>query len=125
MPEPAAAAPTSAPEPTTAPATAAPAQSEGPLEQLRVLLDAGRADGRAGRAGGAMLSDLSKAKQALDDGNKDRAADRLRDLQKRLLDGVKSKKVNADFAEQALAGVDAIAQTYAIELPPIRDKDKK
>ena len=90
---------------------------------MRVLLDAGQADGRAGRASDAMLSDLSKAKQALDDGNKPRAADRLRDLQKRLLDGVKSKKVNADFAQQVLAGIDTIASAYGLELPPLREKD--
>jgi hypothetical protein len=111
--------------PTTAPPapTAIPAPSSDPLDQLRVLLEAGEADGRAGRVGGAMLSDLSKAKQALDDGNKQRAADRLRDLQKRLLEGVKSKKVDADFAQQALAGVDTIASANGLELPPLREKD--
>jgi serine/threonine protein kinase len=133
----AAPAPTDAPVPTAIPApsevpatappapTTAPAPPSEPLDQLRALLEAGKADGRAGRAGGAMLSDLSKAKQALDDGNKQRAADRLRDLQKRLLDGVKGKKVDADLARQALAGVDAIAGAYGLELPPIRDQDDK
>jgi hypothetical protein len=72
-----------------------------------------------------MLSDLSKAKQALDDGNKQRAADRLRDLQKRLLDGVKSKKVDANFARQALAGIDTVAGAYGLELPPLREQDDK
>jgi hypothetical protein len=100
-----------------------PAPPSEPLEQLRILLEAGKADGRAGRAGGAMLSDLSKAKQALDDGNKQRAADRLHDLQKRLLDGVKGKKVDADFAQQALAGIDTAAGTYGLELPPLGEKD--
>jgi hypothetical protein len=90
-----------------------------------VLLEAGKDDGRAGRAGGAMLSDLSKAKQALDDGNKKRATDRLRDLQKRLLEGVKSKKVDADFARQALTGIDTIAGAYGLELPPIREQDDR
>ena len=74
-----------------------------------------------------MLSDLSKAKQALDDGNKHRAADRLGDLQKRLLDGLKSKKVDSDFAHQALAGINTIASAYGLEVPPLRepgDKDK-
>jgi len=117
--------PTAAPEPTAAPPTAAPAPPANPLDQLRVLLEAGKADGRAGRSGGAMLSDLSKAKQALDDGNKNRAADRLGDLQKRLLDGVKSKRVDADFARQALAGIDAVAGAYQLELPPVRGKDDK
>ena len=70
-----------------------------------------------------MLSDLSKAKQALDDGNKDRAADRLHDLQKRLLDGVKGKKVEPEFAQQALAGIDTIAGTYGLELPAPRQQD--
>jgi hypothetical protein len=72
-----------------------------------------------------MLSDLFKAKQALDDGNKSRAADRLRDLQKRLVDGVKSKKVDADFARQALAGIDAIVGANGLELPPLREQDDK
>ena len=56
--------------------------------------------------------------QALDDGNKHRAADRLGDLQKRLLDGIKSKKVDSDFGHQALAGIRAVASTYGLELPP-------
>jgi eukaryotic-like serine/threonine-protein kinase len=117
---------TAPPAPTAAPApTAVPAPSSEPLDQLRMLLEAGKDDGRAGRAGGAMLSDLSKAKQALDDGNEKRATDRLRDLQKRLLDGVKSKRVDADFARQALAGIDAIAGAYGLELPPIREQDDK
>jgi hypothetical protein len=123
--------PTEAPAtvaPAEAPATAPPAPTaavpaQESIDQLRALLEAGKDDGRAGRAGGAMLSDLSKAKQALDDGNKQRAADQLRDLQKRLLDGVRSKKVDADFARQALAGIDAVAQAYGLELPPPRPKD--
>jgi serine/threonine-protein kinase len=125
----AAPAPTALPAPTEAPPTASPAPPatpvppDEPLDQLRALLEAGKADGRAGRAGGAMLSDLSKAKQALDDGNTERAADRLRDLQKRLLDGVKSKKVEADFARQALAGIDTIADAYGLELPALREQD--
>jgi eukaryotic-like serine/threonine-protein kinase len=131
-------APTDTPAPTAVPATVPPAPTEAPataeptnapapasdsIDQLRILLEAGRDDGRSGRAGGAMLSDLSKAKQALDDGNKQRATDRLRDLQKRLLDGAKSKKVEANFAQQALAGIDAIASTYGLELPPPREKN--
>jgi eukaryotic-like serine/threonine-protein kinase len=119
-------APTAIPAPTMPPAaapTAIPAPLGEPLDQLRALLEAGKADGRSGRVGGAMLSDLSKAKQALDDGNKQRAADRLRDLQKRLVDGVKSKKVDADFARQALAGIDSIAGAYGLELPPLRERD--
>lgn len=129
-------APTAIPAPATIPAppeapatippapTAIPAPSSAPLDQLRELLEAGNADGRAGRAGGAMLSDLSKAKQALDDGNQHRAADRLGDLQKRLLDGMKSKKVDSDFAHQALAGIDTIASAYGLALPPREQDDK-
>jgi hypothetical protein len=103
------------------PATAAPAPPAEPLEQLRVLLEAGKADGRAGRASGAMLSDLAKVKQALDDGNSKRATDRLRDLQKRLLDEVKKGRTDPEFAKQALDEVDQIAGAYALELPPIRE----
>ena len=118
-------APTEMPAPTPLVPTVVPAASNEPLDQLRALLEAGKADGRAGRVGGALLSDLSKAKQALDEGNKQRAADRLRDLQKRLLEGVKSKKVDADFARQVLAGIDTIAGAYGLELPPIREQDGK
>jgi len=124
-------APTAIPAPTEVPAiappapTVVPAPSSEPLDQLRALLEAGRAEGSDGRLSGALLSDLSKAKQALDDGNKERAADRLRDLQKRLSEGVKSKRVDADFARQALAGIDTIAGAYGLELPPIREQDDK
>jgi hypothetical protein len=59
--------------------------------------------------------------QALETGNKKRATDRLRDLRKRLIEGVKDEKVNADFATQALAGIQSIADTHGLELPPINN----
>jgi serine/threonine-protein kinase len=115
-PEPTAAEPTPAPQPTTAPA--APA---GPIDELRALLEAGKADGRSGKDGGAMLADLDRARQALADGNEKRATDRLRDLQKRLGEGVKDQQVDSSFAQQALAGITAVADTYGLKLPPIKD----
>ena len=53
------------------------------------------------------------------------SADQLHDLQKRLLDGVKSKRVDADFARQVLAGIDTVAGAYGLELPPLREQDGK
>lgn len=120
-PEPTAPPATSPPEPTVPPATAVPAPPAEPLERLRLLLEAGKADGLAGRAAGAMLSDLSKVKQALEDGNKKRAADRLHDLQKRVLDEAKKGRTDAEFAKQALAEIDQIGGAYGLELPPIRE----
>ena len=38
---------------------------------------------------------------------------------------MKSKRVDADFARQALAGIDTIAGTYGLELPPLREEDDK
>jgi hypothetical protein len=70
-----------------------------------------------------MLADLDKTVQALADGNQKRAADRLRDLQKRFVEGAKDEKVDANFAQQALAQIDAVAESYKLNLPPLKDDD--
>jgi hypothetical protein len=120
-PQPTAAPPTPELQPTAAPPTAAP-QPTAALEQLRALLEAGNTDGRAEKAGDALIGDLDKATQALADGNKKRAIDGLRALQRRLVEGIRAKTIDIGFARQALAGIDAVANAYDLKLPPIKDK---
>ncbi len=103
--------PTAAPQPTAAPIP--PAE---PFEQVRRLLVAGTGDGRAGESGKELLGELDKARQALDGGDKKRAADRLRTIQNKLKDGAEKQKIDRDFAQQALDGVRTIATTYGLDL---------
>jgi eukaryotic-like serine/threonine-protein kinase len=104
------------PQPTVEPAPAADS-----FDQLRALLKAGRDDGRAGKDGNELIQALDKARQALADDNKKRAADRLHDMRKRLVDGVNEDRIDPDFAKQVLSDIDSIAETYGLKLPPIKD----
>jgi len=94
----------------------APALPTEPFDQMRALLVAGAADGRAGKAGKDLIEDLDKARQALADGNKKRAADRLRSIQKNLENGADDEEIDRDFARQALDGLRTIATTYELDL---------
>ena len=113
-------APKPSPVPTAAPAAPAPAN---PLDLLRALLVAGSADGRAGKNSGDLFDRLDKAQQALADGNKQRAADELREMQQALQKGAREGQIDAAFANQALAGIDAIANTYGLSLAPPNNGD--
>ena len=122
VPEPTAAPePTSPPEPTPVPEPA-PAQLAPAVAELRALLLAGQADGRAGKDADRLLDTLDEASQALLDSNTRRATDRLRDLQKRLTD--RGDEIDTEFAGQALDGISAIANQYDLRLPPAK-KPKK
>jgi hypothetical protein len=94
------------------------------VDQLRALLLAGQADGRAGRDAERLIADLDQASRALLDGDTKHATDRLRDLQKRLVDGVREDRVDPKFAQQALDRIGAVAEHYNLKLPSVKPPKK-
>src|SRR5207249_8684277 len=63
-----------------------------PLDQLRALLVSGVKAGKAGDKGDALFKNLDAAEQALAKGDKRRAAEQLRELVQRLLQGARSEE---------------------------------
>lgn len=86
-----------------------------PLDQLQALFSAGSADGRAGKEGNRLLNDLAQVRQAIEKGDQQRAANKLADLRRRVQGDVRSKKIDASFAQQATADIDAIARKYGLK----------
>jgi eukaryotic-like serine/threonine-protein kinase len=122
--------PTAAPVPPTAAApepTVAPAPPAAPIDQLRELLTSGIAAGKAGDNGDELLKKLDEAQRALAEGNQRRAADRLSELAKRLLDGAADGKIDPGFAKQALDIVSTVASTngLTLKLPPAPQNEDK
>ena len=123
--------PTAAPAPpTTAPApepTATPAPPPTLLDQLRNLLVSGIAAGKAGKSGDELLKQLDEAQRALADGDKRRAADRLSELAKKLMEGAADGEIEPGFARQALDLVGAVASSngLTLQLPPPPQKEDK
>jgi serine/threonine-protein kinase len=121
-PTPVPAPPTAAPEPTVEPAPPAT-----PLDQLRDLLASGIAAGKAGDKGDELLKRLDEVQRALAEGNQRRAANRLSELAKKLLEGAADGTIDPDFAKQALDLVGAVASSngLTLRLPQDgKDKDK-
>ncbi|MBK9711515.1 MAG: hypothetical protein IPO81_09350 [Kouleothrix sp.] len=63
------------------------------------------------------MKDLDSAREALADNTK-RATDRLRDLQRHIADARDDDRIDGAFANQLLAGVDDVARSYGLKLPP-------
>jgi hypothetical protein len=124
-PEPTAAPkPTAAPEPTARPAepTAPPAATEppappaSPIDQLRAIVAAGVAQGRVEEDGKKLLEEVDKARQSLISGDADGAAGHLRNLQEQVVERLGEGEIDEGFAQQILAGVDAVAQKAGLQL---------
>jgi serine/threonine-protein kinase len=109
--------PSPIPQPTVPPNPAPPTDPD-TVAQLRALLEAGTTDGRAGKDGTELLKKLDEVEQALAKGDAKKAQDRLRDLQKRVQEGVRKDTIEPQFAQQVLDGVAAIAGQYNLSLPP-------
>jgi hypothetical protein len=131
--------------PQTAPtAPFAPATTftlEGPIEQLGedrwtvrgmiVAVDAqtqiegvpavGATARLQGKEGPDLLKRLNDAQEALAKGDREKAGKELQDLRERLHKG--EGGLDATFAQQAQASIDAIAVTYSLTVPMPEDKD--
>lgn len=112
------AAPTPAPPPEPTAPPAAPVPSGDPLVQLRQLLEAGVATGRAGEQGREFLNKLSEAEQALAEGNSQKAGDQLRDLYQKLREQAREGKTDPAFAQEAQALITAIGEAYGLRTVP-------
>lgn len=110
------------------PAPAAPAPAADPWAQLRQILEAGRADGRAGKEGEKLLKRLNDAQEAFAGGDRKKVGDRLRQLARDLQQDARHGKIDAGFARQALDAIGVIVTTYQLDLvpgnDPGNDKDK-
>lgn len=105
--------PTAAPAPPPVPPPAVPGD---PLAALRALIEAGVADGRAQREGGAfLLEKLGEAEAAVLEDKANRLRDRLRDMQQKTREQVREGGMDASFGQQVLDGIAAIADAYRVQ----------
>jgi len=116
-------APTTAPAasatatvPAEPPATVSPLPvADDPIVALRMLIDAGIADGRADREGGmVLLTKLGEVQQAILAGKEKTARDRLREMERKVREQLRQGNMTADFARLVLDGIDAIGAAYGI-----------
>lgn len=99
------------------PTSDASAVAADPISQLRELLAAGGADGRVSEDGKDLVEKLDEAQRALDKGDTKEAEKQLHELQKKLLEGPRKGVIDAEFAREVLAGIDAVADSYGLNLP--------
>jgi len=118
-----AAAATAAPEPQptlTPPSAPSPVPTEPAttLNRLRLLLQSGVQTGQAGGDGPALLGRVDEAERALAGSDKQAASEQLRELAKLLLEGAADGKVDANFAQQSLQLIDAVAAENGLTIQP-------
>jgi Domain of unknown function (DUF5666) len=126
-PVPAASVPASALEPTAPPVPAQPepAAPGDAFEQLRALLVAATADGRAGEDGSDLIERLDSAREALAGGDQKKAREQLRELRSKLREKGREAKMDAEFVRQAQALIDVISQAYSLNIPPAQENEDK
>jgi hypothetical protein len=107
------------PSATDAAAPTAPVQATptGPVADIRSLLAAAAADGRAGPQGEALLASLDSAQQALVQGDQEGATAQLAGLQRTLLQEARNGTLAPGLLRQALSGIDAVADEAQLTLP--------
>jgi len=117
------AAPPSAPAPKPTAVSTPPAPAA-PIEQLRALLVSVVKAGKAGDTGDELVKNLDAAQQALARGDKRQAAEQLRELAQRLLQGAGDGDIDPNFAQQALDLIGAVASSNGLTIPPPADDGK-
>jgi hypothetical protein len=106
-------APSPTPPPEAQPAPPAPSE---PFAELRAIIEAGIADGRAGKRGDDLRKHLDDAQQQVAAGDGRKGADRLRDMRNYVQDWANKGEINPDFAQQVVSGIDAVAAFYSLDL---------
>ncbi len=104
-------APTAVPEPPPAPAA-----SGDLFAQLRALLVAGVADGRAGEDGKELVKKFDEGYAAFVGGDMQKTAEKLRELRQKVQEKTREGKMEANFSRQALGLIDAIANNYSLNV---------
>jgi serine/threonine-protein kinase len=112
-----AALPTMPPAQLSTPPSEKPTVLADTFAQLRALLEAGRADGRAGGHGDALLAALDGAQQALASGDTKIAVQRFSTLQQILLAGTHERTIDAGFMADTMKRVQTLATSYNLKLP--------
>ena len=114
------------PAPSAAPVlTAPPVPASDPLVQLRQLLEAGQADGRAGDEGQEFLNKLSEAEYAFAEGNGQKAGDQLRDLYQKLAEKAREGKINLSFAQEAQTLIAIVGEVYQVQTVSDNEEEKE
>ncbi len=112
-----AALPTSAPAQLATPSNATPSVPDDPFVQLRTALEAGRADGRVGQPGDALLAALSSGQQALAAGDTKTAVQHFTAMQQMLLAGTHDGTINAGMTIETIKRIQLLATSRGLTLP--------
>ena len=112
-----AALPTSASAQLSTPSNATPSIPNDPFVELRTALEAGRADGRVGAHGDALLAALSSGQQALAAGDTTTAVQNFTAMQQVLLAGTHDGTITADFMVETMKRVQSLATSRGLILP--------
>jgi hypothetical protein len=88
------------------------------LDRLRLLFQSGVETGQAGEDGLSLLTRLDQTERALAGGDKETASEHLRELDKALLEGATTGKVDANFAQQSLQLTSAVAAENGLTIQP-------
>jgi hypothetical protein len=112
-----AAIPSIAPPQLATPSNSTPGESDDPFRQLRIALEASRADGRVGQHGDALIAALNSAQQALAAGDKQAAIRQFTAMQQLLLTGTRDGSINAGFTIEAMKHIQSLAASQGLALP--------
>jgi serine/threonine-protein kinase len=112
-----AALPTSTLAQLATPTNATAGVPDDPFVELRTALEAGRADGRIGPHGDALLAALSSGQQALAAGDTKTAVHHFTTMQQILLAGTHDGSINASMMIDTMKRIQALAQRNGLTLP--------
>jgi eukaryotic-like serine/threonine-protein kinase len=109
--------PTSAPAQLTTPSSESPSIPDDPFVELRTELEVGRADGRMGPHGDALLVALSSVQQALAAGDTNTAVQHFTAMQQILLAGTHDGTIDAGVMVKTMKRVQSLAKGHDLTLP--------
>jgi serine/threonine protein kinase len=109
--------PASAPAPLATPSSDTPSVPDDPFVELRTELEVGRADGRVGPHGDALLAALSSVQQALAAGDTKTAVQHFTAMQQILLAGTHDGTIDAGVMIATMKRVQALAKSHGLTLP--------
>ena len=77
---------------------------------------AGASDGRAGEDGNELIKKFDEGQAAFASGDLHKTAEKLRELRQKVQEKTREGKMEANFSRQALALIDAIANSYGLDV---------
>jgi serine/threonine-protein kinase len=109
--------PTSAAAQLATPSSSTPNIPNDPFVELRTALEAGRADGRVGPHGDALLAALSSGQQALAAGDTKTAVHHFTTMQQTLLAGTHDGTIDASIMIETMKRIQSLATSNGLALP--------